>query len=506
LSKDAVTGACEALMSRSDVEVESGTVRGEVRDGVRVFKGIPYAAPPVGDLRFAAPQPPTRWSGVRDAFAFAERSLQRTFAVGGSSAGAHELVGSEDCLYLNVYAPAEPGHYPVMVWMHGGGAVTGSTNDSDGTRFAQDGVVVVTIAYRLGALGLLHLPGVFDDDVHCNFALLDQVAALGWVHENIAAFGGDSERVTIAGLSNGGRSVANLLAMPSAGGLIQQAVIMSATGVGYLVATPEEAQRVTAAVLAELGLDLAEAAKLREIPAADIVAAQTRVSMSWPTLLPFQAVVDGTTMPERPIDAIAAGAAKDIRLIVGTTHDEWDVLARVASNIGGMARGTSVLLDDGQLEQAESAYRRLLPPDWSDEDVRRHVITSSEWWIPAIRLAEAQIRAGGEAWMYRLDWRLAPRGQGFGAPHGLDLPLMAPTDPQHAMMLAVAGVDRAQLDPIIDQIGTALTRFFTTGDPSGEQWPAYDLAARSTYVFDDPPSLAGDPERDLRLVWRELIT
>ncbi len=480
-------------------------MRGQWRDGIRVFKGIPFAAPPVGERRFAAPQPPRPWAGVRDASRLPTPAPQMRSTVGAAGAGADIPIGAEDCLYLNVYAPSEPGPHPVLVWIHGGGAVEGSPNECDGTRFAQQGVVVVTIAYRLGALGLLYLPGVFDEQADCNFALLDQIAALGWVQKNIAAFDGDPRRVTVAGLSNGGRTVGNLLAAPAARGLFGQAVSMSGTGVGYPVANPEEAQRLTSAVLSALGLDLSTARRLRETPVERILAAQARVSRSWPTLIPFLVLVDGEAMPERPIDAITRGAAREVAIVVGSTHDEYDYWRMVGAN-DGETSDESTMVDSGQLEQATAAYRRLLPADWSQHEVRRHAITSADWWIPAIRLAEASVQAGGRAWAYRLDWRLAPRGLGFGAPHGLDGPLMSPNDPEHeSVMLPAARRDTAGLATVIDAMRDALIRFIDSGDPGGGEWPTYDIATRPTYLFDEVSGVVDDPERELRLVWEQII-
>jgi para-nitrobenzyl esterase len=494
----------EREMDRTLVECAEGSMRGQWRDGIRVFNGIPFAAPPAGERRFAAPQPPLPWAGVRDASRLPTHAPQMRSTVGGAGAGADIPVGAEDCLYLNVHAPCEPGPHPVLVWIHGGGAVEGSPNEYDGTRFAQQGVVVVTIAYRLGALGLLYLPGVFDEQADCNFALLDQIAALGWVQKNIAAFDGDPGRVTVAGISNGGRTVGNLLAAPSARGLFGQAISMSGTGVGHLVADPDEAHRLTAAVLSELGLDLSAARRLRETPVEHILAAQARVSRSWPTLIPFQVVVDGEVMPERPIDAIASGAAREVAIVVGNTHDEYDYWRMVSANHGETS-DCSTVVDSGQLEQAMAAYRRLLPADWSQQEVRRHAITSADWWIPAIRLAEASIQAGGRAWVYRLDWRLAPRGIGFGAPHGLDGPLIGLNDPEfESVMLFAARRDTACLATVIDAMRDAFIRFISSGDPGGE-WPSYDIATRPTFLFDEVSGAVEDPERELRLVWEQVI-
>ena len=483
-------------MSRPLAETPDGLVAGEERGAVRVFRGIPFAAPPLGELRFAAPRPPQPWRGTRDASRSAAPGLQQRSVFRGGG-----VVGSEDCLYLDVYAPAEPGPHPVLVWIHGGGAVVGAVADCDGTALAEQGVVVVAIAYRLGALGMLHLPGVFaGEEADGNFALLDQIAALRWVARSVAAFGGDPARVTVGGLSNGGRTAGTLLATPAARGLFRQAAIMSGTGVGQLVADLDGGQWTTTAVLRELGLEPATARRLRDVPAVDLLAAQERAAAASGEPIPFQVVVDGMLLPRRPLDALAEGAARDVPLLIGTAHDEYDAFA-MEPDAGPLAAARSALVEPERLARAQAAYRRLLP-EWSEDELRRHVLTAADWWLPAIRFAEAAEHAGGRAWMYRLDWRLAPRGQGFGAPHALDLPVLSPGDVEYEQVtLAAARRDPAALAPVLDALREALARFVREGDPGGADWPAYEPARRATRLFDDRCTTVEDPDGELRRAW-----
>jgi para-nitrobenzyl esterase len=189
-----------------------------------------------------------------------------------------------------------------------------------------------------------------------------------------------------------------------------------------------------------------------------------------------------------------------VPLIVGTTHDEYEWFHMVQA---GEAR--SMLVNDAQLEQAIAACRRLLPSPWSEEEIRSHAITCADWRMPAIRLAQASVDAGAPTWMYRLDWRLAPRGVGVGAPHGLDASLMSPKEPDYeSVIIPAARRDIKDLEDVIEAMREAIARFVATGNP-GPQWPAYDLAARSTFLFDDTCSVAGDPERDVRLLWENVI-
>ncbi|GAB2988733.1 carboxylesterase/lipase family protein [Amycolatopsis acidiphila] len=453
-----------------NVTIADGTLRGEERDGVRIFTGIPYAAPPVGELRFAPPHPVEPWPGVLPG---SRRSSLQAHVLGRG------LSGSEDCLYLNVYAPAASGPHPVFVWIHGGGGITGSPNEYDGTRFAQHGVVVVTVAYRLGALGLLYLPESLGGR---NFALLDQLAALHWVRDNVAAFGGDPARVTLAGESNGGRTVGTLLAVPAAQGLFQQAIVQSGTGVGALVDSPETASGTAAQLLDELGADADE---LRDLPAEQIVEAQIRLAARSGARVPYRVVVDGSPLVERPLDAVAAGTASGVRLLIGTNHDEHDLFRML-----GQAQG-AMMLGPEEFTEVISAYRRRFP---DETNLEGRVVTASDWWLPAIRYAEAQHAAGGEVWMYRLDWRTGV--QGMGACHGLDLPLIF-DDVDNRYFRLFLGRDTRRAGTVARAMHDAWVRF-VHGEPS---WPRYEPECRTTMLFDTVSRPADDPDRDERLLW-----
>ncbi|GAA3581810.1 carboxylesterase family protein [Amycolatopsis ultiminotia] len=466
-------------------ETTTGTVRGVAGDGVRVFRGVPFAQPPVGQLRFCAPVPVTPWTGVREATEFAPMAPQPDVT-------GKRFVGDEDCLYVNVYAPDSPGPYPVLVWIHGGGGVMGSPHQFDGSGYARRGVVVVTVGYRLGVLGMLRLPGVSEGSL----SLRDQVLALEWVRDNAAAFGGDPGRVTLAGQSNGGRTVGTLLAVPSARGLFRQAIVQSGTGVGSVVHTPAEAETVGKAVLDDLALP-AEA--LATAPVTQILAAQQRVTAALGTLVPYRVVVDGELLPRRPGDAVADGVARDVRVLVGTTADEQDLFSWLQTG-GAKLLGTgSTMLDADALARARTAYRELFP-DLPETELINRVRTAGDWWLPAIRLAQAQHAAGGRAWMYRLDWRIAPRGRGLGAAHGIDLPFVFDDigNPNWRFLFAIARPDPARLRAMATEMFDAWLRFVTTGEPG---WPHYEPDERVTRLFDDASTTVSDPNREERLLW-----
>jgi para-nitrobenzyl esterase len=460
------------------VEITAGALRGSEENGVRTFLGVPYAAPPVGELRFRAPRPAKPWSGERDATRWAPRAPQPELTGRG-------FTGDEDCLYLNVYAPAAPGSYPVLVWIHGGGGVMGAPHQFDASAYARRGVVVVTVGYRLGVLGMLHLPGVADS----NLSLRDQVAALEWVRDDVAAFGGDPDRVTLAGQSNGGRTVGTLLAVPATRGLVHRAIVQSGTGVGAVVHTPAEGAAVAAAVLSELD---ASPDDLATLPVTRILEAQQRVSAASGTKVTYRVVVGDELLPSRPLDAV-----RPVRLLIGTTADEEDLFSWLQSGGAKLLGVGSTMLDAPAVGKAVAAYGELL--DWPEDQVRNRALTAGDWWIPAIRFAEAQ----PEAWMYRLDWRIAPRGRGLGAAHGLDLPLVFDDIRNRNWRFLFAGrpFPAERMQAVATEMFDAWVRFIATGDPG---WPRYTPADRVTRIFDDVSATVSDPDREQRLLWDSL--
>ncbi len=460
------------------VEIAAGALGGSEQDGVRTFLGVPYAEPPVGELRFRAPRPVPHWAGVRDATKWAPRAPQPELT-------GRRFTGDEDCLYLNVYAPAEPGSYPVLVWIHGGGGVMGAPHQFDASAYARRGVVVVTVAYRLGVLGMLHLPGVADS----NLSLRDQVAALEWVRDDIGAFGGDPGRVTLAGQSNGGRTVGTLLAVPATRGLVHQAIVQSGTGVGSVVHTPAEGAAVASAVLSELA---ASPADLATLPVKRILEAQQRVSAVSGTKVTYRVVVGDELLPRRPLDGV-----RDVPLLIGTTADEEDLFSWLQSGGAKLLGVGSTMLDASAVEKAVAAYTELL--GWPEDQIRNRALTAGDWWIPAIRFAEAQ----PDAWMYRLDWRIAPRGRGLGAAHGLDLPLVFDDIRNKNWRFLFAGrtFPAERMQAVATEMFEAWVRFIATGDPG---WPRYTTADRVTHLFDDVSTTVSDPDREQRLLWDTL--
>src|SRR3954454_5273164 len=317
-------------MSTPIVETASGRVAGAVEDDLAVFKGIPFAAPPVGPLRFRPPQPVEPWTEVRPADAWGKWAPQPPAPAGGGI-GGEEIGQDEDCLTLNVWTPSVDGRRPVMVWIHGGAFVPGAGSGLlyRGDRMAARGdVVVVTINYRLGAFGFATHPALADPDTgtQANWGLLDQIAALQWVQENIAGFGGDPGNVTVFGASAGAMSVSTLLGMPLARGPFAKAIAQSGGPVGVSMENGVEA---TEDLARTLGLGAGEIARLRETPVDALIGAQASVSASRMVGggLPFTPVIDGDVVPHPPLQGIAGGVSRDVPLLAGTNADEMRFFA-----------------------------------------------------------------------------------------------------------------------------------------------------------------------------------
>ena len=490
-----------------EVRTAAGLVRGRLEDGLAVFRGIPYAAPPLGEARFQAPRPVPGWDGVRDAFAFGPPAPQETQYAGRSGGDAFKNTGDE-WLTVNVWTPApDPAaRRPVMVWIHGGAYQLGFSGSPgyDARHIARDGdVVFVSLNYRLGVEGFARLDGA-----PANRGLLDQVAALHWVRENIAAFGGDPGQVTILGDSAGAGSIAALMVMPAARGLFRRAVGQSVPGTFLSDAL---ARDVAAAIAAQEGLrptarDLSAVDPWALPKAGTALQAKMREHADrWGsfahTLTPFSPVVDGDVLPAGPWQGLAAGAGRDVELIVGHNRDEWRTFMAFGNLFGKVAeeQAAAALRHFGPGENGEHAYREAFP-DASAEDLFELVQTDWLFRMPTLHLAQAQAAGGGAAYLYELTWQSPGNGGLMRACHGLDGPLLFGTYDAHLGPLAIGPDHTAEAQPLTTQIRTAWTAFAATGDPG---WPAYDTGKHLTRIFDTTPSVAAYPEEASRRLWQD---
>ncbi|MFJ2607357.1 carboxylesterase/lipase family protein [Streptomyces sp. NPDC087425] len=490
------------------VRTAAGAVRGLREHGLAVFRGIPFAEPPVGAARFAAPRPVAAWDGTRDAFAFGPPPPQDLGVPGAT--GVLDAPEGDDWLTVNVWTPdADPAaRRPVMVWIYGGAYKLGHSGSPgyDAHRIALAGdLVVVTLNYRLGMEGFAHIEGA-----PANRGLLDQVAALEWVRENIAAFGGDPGQVTVFGESAGAGSTASLLAMPRARGLFGRAIVQSLPGTFF---SADLAQDIGVALAAEVGLrptvaDLAAVAP-RELALA-VSGLSTKMPQyvgRWgqaaPTVTPYSPVVDGDVLPVTPWEAVTSGAARDIDLLVGHTRDEFRLFMVMGGMLGRItdeqASGALRLFAPGG-EAGERAYRAAYPGADAGELFER-VQTDWLFTVPSLRLAEAQVAAGGRAHFYELTWSAPGNGGVLGACHGLDIPLLFGTYQADLGALLFMGAEvTPEVEVLSGRFREAWTAFARTGDPG---WAPYDEKSRPTQLFDETPTVESYPQQRSAHLWKD---
>ncbi len=503
------------------VETANGRLEGREEAGVRVFRGIPYARPPLGERRFRAPEPPEPWSGVRDAGSFGSSAPQSAMLLPlpGMDVGPTD----EDCLTLNVWTPGtDDARRPVLFWIHGGGFVIGSGSQVvyDGAALARRGdVVVVTINYRLGPLGFLFLadlcPGL--EGAVGNAGLRDQVAALGWVQENIARFGGDPQNVTIFGESAGGMSVGTLLGVPSARGLFQRAIPQS--GAAHNIHDRESATQAAAAFLEVLGLSPADAAaQLREVPTQKLLDTQQQTLFKLGTsgslgILPFSPMVDGDLVPRPALESIRAGDCRGVDVLVGTCRDEWKLFGMLESDLAtldeeGLVRKFAERIPGVDARALVDTYKGArgegLPSD--PRSLFFAIETDRIFRIPAVRLAEAQGAHHEQVFMYRVDWESPAFGGALGACHAVELPFVFGS---HGLPGADQFVGKGpEADDLAERMMDAWIAFAREGEPedaSLPDWEPYASGSRPTMIFGRDFHVLEDPDAAERAFWDGLL-
>jgi para-nitrobenzyl esterase len=476
-------------------------VQGRRTGDVVAFLGIPYAAAPVGERRFRAPEPAPRWTGVRGAVAHGPTPPMPGYPPAFAALIPNPVIPGDEYLNVSVWTPDPAARgLPVLMWFPGGGFVNGSnaTSVTNGYAFARDGVVTVAVNYRLGVEGFAFLP-----DAPPNLGLLDQVAALEWVRDNVAAFGGDPAAVTVAGESAGAMSIGALLAMPRATGLFRRAVLQS--GATQLTLPPATARRVTEFIAAELQVP-GTAAALRSVPPERVIAAQKALSRElqrpdparWGeitlNLLPFEPVIDGDVLPGPMLERITAGSAAGVDVLVGSNRHEFRFFL--------VPTGVADVADEALLAAVAAGYR--LPPAGleryraasagaSPGEVMTEIATDWFYRIPAMRLAEAV--PGSH--VYEFGWE-APTN-GLGACHYAEVSFVFDTlTDAGAAPLAGPAPPRA----LAAEMHRAWVAFAATGDPG---WPAYLPGRRTVARFGagvDPGwEAVDDPRGDLRQLW-----
>ncbi|MGA8220562.1 MAG: carboxylesterase/lipase family protein [Candidatus Acidiferrales bacterium] len=483
------------------VKTAFGLVKGESEGGVFVFRGVRYAAPPIGPLRFRPPVPPSAWTDVRSALDFAPACPQ---LVEIDPTENNNSVMAEDCLAVNVWTPGTDNKKrPVMVWIHGGGFIEGSARNTwyDGAKLADRGdVVVVTVQYRLGAWGFLELSDIAGQDFaqSGNLGLLDQIAGLKWVKANIGAFGGDANNVTLFGQSAGAGSVGLLMVMPDARGLFHKAILESGT-------PKEVADKARAIEVSRTYMKIAGVAKIEElqkVTMAQMLDAQRKLFETRYGYSAFRPVIDGTVPKELPMQAIAAGRGTSVPVLIGTNLDEirfWPALydVPVEQKPETLFRKQLEGIVGSKAPEVMETYRKA-DADYGDSVI--HLLGDVLMRLPAIRFAEASSQHQ-PTYMYLFTYRSTSSYKNYGSCHGMELPFVfGVIDDLDVIVFTGRGPRR---EALMNQLQRAWVNFARSGDPSQPDlpWPRYDEKTHATMELGLTSRVVNDPNHAERMLW-----
>jgi len=506
------------------VETSSGKIKGFTADGIAGFKGVPYGASTAGANRFMPPKKPEPWTGVRDAVAWAGHAPQaspgpRRPELAKLSGEPDRVPESEDCLTLNVWTPGlDNAKRPVMVWFHGGAFSYGSPNvpRTDGANLARRGdVVVVTVNHRLNIFGFLYLAEIGGERFarSGNAGVLDLVASLEWVRDNIARFGGDPGNVTIFGQSGGGGKVSAVLAMPAAKGLFHRAIVMS--GAGIRMATKEHSAKIAEAVLAQVELKPNELDKLQQLPVKQLLSAiepaLKKVGRPEHSLLDrygFGPVVGGHDLPQHPFEPSATEISGTVPIIVGGTKDENAIFLAADDAVWNRTLSAAELkarvakIAGGDTEAVLTAYRKT-DPAMNPAELLITITTASNFWVRSVLLAERKaVQHQAPVFMYSFDWETPVFDGKLRSPHAIDVPFVFDTTD------VVNNNDHsATVQKIAAAMSATWAAFARTGVPDNSaipHWPAYDLRSRTTMTINGDWKAESDPAPEARLMWKKI--
>ena len=474
------------------VEVNCGKIKGYTENELLVFKGIPYAEPPIGDLRFNPPQAKKPWDGVLDTTEFGPCAFQGYTALEGVTGKLQPE--SEDCLTLNIWTPAvDNKKRPVMFWIHGGGFLFGGSRSPayDGSNLAKRGdIVIVTINYRLGAFGYLFIPGVT-----ANAGQLDQVLALQWVNDNIAKFGGDPNNITIFGESAGAYSVITLTAMPAAKGLFRRVIAESMPFID-----PKVTKKPTKQLMRTLGVNTGDIDALRKVAPEEIIKAQNEITKQGG--LAFRPIIDGDTIPIHPLIMMKEGKCKDIDLLMGTNLNEAKLFTSLDPNLRKIDDEKAIMFYLGAMginsENAQkviNAYKEARAGVLSNEpkELLDAIATDLMFRVATLQILEAQSKYQPNTYNYLFTWETSIYDGMFGSCHALELPFVFNTFEDPGMKALVGNA--SDIETLCESMMDAWLSFARTGNPNHKgipKWPTYEKNNRLTLVFGNEIKIANE--------------
>jgi para-nitrobenzyl esterase len=492
------------------VATKAGKVDGSYEDGLFVFKGIPYAEPPVGDLRWLPPQGHKPWKGIREAREFGASAPQPGSRL--SMIPEFDVPGpqNEDCLFLNVWTPGlDIARRPVMVWIHGGAFSMGSGSQPTfrGGRLARVGnIVLVTLNYRLGVLGFLNLNEVTGGLIPStgNEGLLDQIAVLEWVKDNISSFGGDPDNVTIFGESAGAMSVGCLLAIPRARGLFHKAILESA--VGDMAKPLDYSVRVSRIFLELAGLEATDVKALRALPVDQLLSIHAGLSLkTGGGIAPAIPVADGNVLPGMPLELIKAGSAKNIPVIAGSNLEEWKLFAIMPPNTPvkdefSLKKRLRRLIDDKNIPHLIETYKEALAErdcPVNPQEIWSAVQTDLMFRLTALSVVVSQCRQQQAAYNYIFNWKSPAMGGRLGACHSMEVGLVFGT---FGDVLCGTGAEVVSLSAKMQEAWITFARTGNPSCPSLGEWPPY-CDKKHTMILEPDSHVEEAPDEAERQVW-----
>jgi len=496
------------------IDTKTGKLQGYIEEGVQIFKGIPYAEPPIGELRLNAPKSKEPWNDILQALDYKPVAPQPPpFDDYFPPPPQKEA----DCLNLNIWTPGcDDMKRPVLFWIHGGSHIYGSGRLLNGRNITRRGdIVLVSINYRLGPLGFLYIPGA-----PINMGQLDQIAALTWVRDNIELFGGDSNNITIFGESAGATSVCTLMAMPKAKNLFHRAISQScaAQSQGFDIVTGKTTAEM---IFKELNLNPDDLDEFRRLPAEKIIEAlikaQEKAFLDQKPL-EFWPYIDGEILPQHPIKAIERGYAKDIELIVGTNLEEWKFwrafepnfkeipssefrnrIERILNSAGEDGKNIDYIIETYKKSREEINLPITLP------EIYEACMTDSIFRIPSIKFAEAQSKHQKNTYMYLFNWKTPFDNGNYGAMHALEISFVFGSFWEDYLFTFPKKTD--ETEALSEKMMNAWVSFAKTGNPNQNgiiKWPKYDSEKRNTIIFDKNIELWDDPLSKEREMWYEM--